>query len=99
MQAVKFLDSLIVEKSFRDEEWVELTWNPVIEQMWKGFKLSPTERKRIADYMDKQREGRIAWGYEQDRLYALTWELCGWDCHRYASSVNDVFDTIQQLLS
>ena len=101
MQAVKFLDSLIVMKSFRDDTWVELEWNPVIEQMWQRFKLSQTECDRIKDYMEKQREGRIAWGFQQDRMYALDnyWDLYGWDVYNYARSVDNVFDRIKQLLS
>ena len=101
MQAVKFLDNLIVHKNHRDDEWLELKWNPVIEQMWQGFKLSQTERKKVANYMEKQREGRIAWGYEQDRMYALDnyWDLYGWNAHDYARSVEHTFDKIKQLLS
>lgn len=101
MQAIKFLDSLIVQRNLRDEEWIELKWIPVIEQMWQGFKLIRTERKKVADYMEKQREGRIAWGFQQDRMYELDnhWELCGWDVYSYARSVDEVFDEIKQLLS
>lgn len=100
MQAVRFLDNLIVMKSYRDDVWVEFKWNPVVEQMWQGFQLSQTERKRIADYMEKQKEGRIAWGYEQDRLHALNyWDLYGWDVHDYIRSVEHTFDKIKQLLS
>lgn len=101
MQAVKFLENLIVHKNHRDDIWVELKWNPVIDQMWQGFKLSQTERKKVVDYMEKQREGRKLWGYEQDRMYALDnyWDLYGWDVCRYAGSVDNVFDRIKQLLS
>ena len=101
MQAIKFLDSLIIEENFRDDLWIELKWNPVIEQMWQGFRLSQSERKEVADYMEKQREGRIAYGYEIDRMFAYDnyWELCGWDVHRYARSVDEVFDEISRLIS
>ena len=101
MQAAKFLDSLIVMRSFRDDIWVELKWNPVIEQMWQGFKLSKNECNKITNYMEKQRKGMIEWGFQQDRMYALDkyWDLYGWDALSYAKSVDEVFDRIKQLLS
>lgn len=96
MQATKFLNSLIVEKSFRDDVWVELKWNPVVEQMWKGFKLNHHERKLVIQYMEDQRKGRISWALQQEKIYEL--DLCGWDVHRYARSVDSVFDEINKVL-
>lgn len=98
MQAAKLLESMIVYRNCRDDSWIELKWNPVIEQMWQGFKLSRAERDMIKNYMERQRQGRIAWGYEQDRMYEGD-ELCGWDVHRYIRSVENTFDEINQLIT
>lgn len=101
MQAIKFLNSLIVEKSFRDDVWVELKWNPVVEQMWKGFKLNHHERKLLIQYMEDQRKGRISWAFQEDKIYEqnLCGELCGWDPHRYAISVDRVLDKIINIIN
>lgn len=101
MQATKFLNSLIIEKNLRDDVWIELRWNSVVEQMWKGFKLTKTEKDEINDYMEKQRKGMIAQGFQQDRMFELDnyWGLCGWNVCDYTMSVNHTFDRIKQLLS
>lgn len=99
MQAIKFLDSLIVQRNLRDEEWIELKWNPVIEQMWQGFQLSKDELEEINDYMEQQKEGFISWGGYTDLQYAREHNVCGWDIHRYIYSVEITFNKIKQLIS
>ena len=99
MQAIKFLDSLIVQRNLRDEEWIELKWNPVIEQMWQGFQLSKAELEQINDYMEEQKEGFISWGGYTDLQYAREHNVCGWDIHRYMDSVELTFNKIKQLIS
>ena len=105
MQAVKFLDSLIVEKNSRDSVWIELTWNPVIEQMWRNFALTAGDIRIIHTEMEKIKQRLIGQGYHIEMSYQQDLregkgELwCGWDCHMYARSVDVVFNKIQQLLS
>lgn len=105
MQEIKFLDSLIVQKNMRDDEWIELKWNPVIEQMWRNFALTAGDIRIIHTEMEKIKQRLIGQGYHikmsyQQDLREGKGELwCGWDSHMYARSVDDVFNKIQQLLS
>ena len=98
MQAIKFLDSLIVHKHCRDEEWIELKWNPVVEQMWRGFALDKGELEEIKEYMEGQREEFISWGQYIDLQYEREQGVCGWDIHRYMDSVDHTFERIDELL-
>jgi len=104
MQAVKFLDSLVVEKNSRDSVWFELTWNPVVEQMWRNFALTEGDTRTIHIEMEKVKQDLIGRGYHTEMYYEqdlragkgeLWW---GWDYTRYVMSVDHVFDKIKQLL-
>lgn len=105
MQAVKFLDSLIVQKNLRDDEWIELKWNPVTEQMWRNFVLTQRDIQTIHTEMEKKKHCLIGQGYHTEMYYQQDikegkGELwCGWDYHRYVNSIDRVFDRIKQLLS
>jgi hypothetical protein len=98
MQAIKFLDNLIVQRNIRDEEWIELKWNPVVEQMWQGFQLSKSELEEIKDYMERQKEEFISWGGYTDLQYAREHDVCGWDIHRYMDSVDNTFKSLVNII-
>lgn len=101
MQAIKFLDSLVIVKGYRDDTWVELKWNPVLANMWEGFKLTQTQLEQIQLHMNAEKKSRLEWGRQQDYIYSLHnyWGMCGWNVHDYCSSVQDTFSRINTLLA
>ena len=98
MQAIKFLNTLIEHKNFRDDEWVELKWNAVIADMWRGFRLNKAEIDEVKEYMQRQREAFINEGQHMAYLYECESSIDGWDVHRYIQSVENTFDRIDNLL-
>ena len=104
MQAVEFLDSLIVHKNMRDDVWIELKWNPEIEQMWRKFVLSQGDIQTIHTEMEKIKNHLMGGGYDTEMYYQQDiregkGELWfGWDYVMYVNSVDGVFDQIKHLL-
>lgn len=98
VQASRFLMSLVIYDSFRDEEWVDFAWNPVLKQMWESFDLTEADLYRLREDIKTEKEHLVARGRYIDNLYEGDEFVCGWDYHRYLSSVEEVFLRIHGII-